>query len=190
MTESLGKTGRARLDDIDRGKGLAIVLVVLGHIVHDTPAGNDWYQQLRDCIYQFHMPFFMYLSGLVMFHTGAAWTPPADYGRFLRRRAIRCLVPFLLFGVLAVFVKLLAGPLIAVQHRTAGTPLGIVHALRALVWDTHTSPASAVWYLYVLFACYMIVPPLIWAARGRVWVLLALAVPVFFQDGRSDWKSP
>jgi fucose 4-O-acetylase-like acetyltransferase len=173
-------TRHARLDGIDRAKGFAIILVVLGHIVHETPAGNDWYQQLRDCIYQFHMPFFVYLSGLVMFHSGAAWTAPADYGPLLRRRAIRCLVPFLLFGVLAVLVKVLAGPVVAVQHPIAATPLGIVRALTALLWDTHTSPASAVWYLYVLFAYYMVVPPLMWAVGGRIWLLLVLAVAIFF----------
>src|SRR4051812_26667175 len=117
MPEPVVNTQRSRLYDIDRAKGLAIALVVLGHIVQfETPAGNDWYEHLKYCIYEFHMAFFMYLSGFVMFHSGAAWIAPAQYRNFLWRRAIRCIVPFLLFGVISVFLKLLASTVIAVHN--------------------------------------------------------------------------
>jgi fucose 4-O-acetylase-like acetyltransferase len=56
----------ARRLDLDRAKGLAIVLVVLGHVVaRDQPPGVEWYEPFRYAIYRFHMPFFLYLSGTV-----------------------------------------------------------------------------------------------------------------------------
>lgn len=51
-----------RVQYIDRLKGLAIILVVMGHIFG--------FSQLEDgintFIYTFHMPLFMFLSGLVI----------------------------------------------------------------------------------------------------------------------------
>src|SRR5689334_2199437 len=50
---------KLRLTDIDRAKGLAIILVVFGHLVpHGTlPQGQEWYDVLWVAIYRFHMPF-------------------------------------------------------------------------------------------------------------------------------------
>jgi uncharacterized membrane protein YcfT len=64
------------LADVERAKGLAIILVVIGHIVAREPlANNEWYVVLKSAIYAFHMPFFMYLGGLVFFHVGDAVNP-------------------------------------------------------------------------------------------------------------------
>jgi len=62
---------KPRLDDVDSAKGLAIFLVVLGHISGGVsfPPNSDWYILLNRAIYQFHMSFFMFLSGLVFFYT-------------------------------------------------------------------------------------------------------------------------
>ncbi len=46
------------------------------------------------------MPFFVYLSGYVFSLAGKQAV--ADYGGFLRDRAMRLLLPFLLFGLLIV----------------------------------------------------------------------------------------
>ena len=56
---------KERLLGIDAARGLAILLVVIGHVVaRDMPAGNEWYAQLKDTIYLFHMPLFMVLTGM------------------------------------------------------------------------------------------------------------------------------
>ena len=78
------------LADIERAKGLAIILVVIGHIVaREPPAHNEWYVALKSAIYAFHMPFFMYLGGFVFFHVGDALHPRPSYGTYLMRRAER-----------------------------------------------------------------------------------------------------
>src|SRR3954466_10243865 len=83
---------KARLTDIDRAKGIAIILVVFGHLVpHGTlPAGQEWYDVIWVAIYRFHMPFFMYLSGFVFCLAGSQRVLAANgYARFLRNRAWR-----------------------------------------------------------------------------------------------------
>lgn len=51
-----------RVQYIDRLKGLAIILVVMGHIF----GFNQPEDGINTFIYTFHMPLFMFLSGLVI----------------------------------------------------------------------------------------------------------------------------
>ena len=54
-----------RLNWIDILKGIAIILVVLGHTLDGAPMYNttSWMRQLHSFIYAFHMPLFFFLSG-------------------------------------------------------------------------------------------------------------------------------
>ncbi len=51
-----------RVQYIDRLKGLAIILVVMGHIFGFSQPEDG----INTFIYTFHMPLFMFLSGLVI----------------------------------------------------------------------------------------------------------------------------
>lgn len=55
---------RQRINYIDRMKGMAIFLVVMGHVYFFAfeQSGSVWF----DVISSFHMPLFMFLSGLVV----------------------------------------------------------------------------------------------------------------------------
>ena len=170
---------RARRLDLDRAKGVAILLVVVGHIVAaEPPAGAEWWDWLRFAIYRFHMPFFLYLSGVVFVLSGAVRTPPAAMPGMLRKRALRLLPPFFLFGLLILAGKLVAGQVLHVDNR----PDGLLGGLRDLLVTTRHSPATSVWYLWVLFLCSVLAPPL-WrriGATGLVGLgllLLALEPP-------------
>jgi fucose 4-O-acetylase-like acetyltransferase len=166
---------RVRLDDLDRARGLAILLVVLGHLVaREDPAGVTWYEKLRIGIYLFHMPLFMYLSGYVAFRFGAARTAPGRWPGMAARRAERLLVPFLAFGLGILLLKLAAAHLAPVDN----LPPDLWDGLRALVWDTSGSPATAVWFVFVLFVYSVLTPPVLWLPRGRA-VLLALALLLY-----------
>ena len=165
----------ARRSDLDRAKGLAILLVVFGHLVaRRAPAGAGWYEALRIFVYLFHMPLFMYLSGYVTFMSGAARTALPAWPRLLRRRALRLLLPFVLFGLLILGGKLALAPFMAVDN----VPPDLWHGLRALLWDTEHSPATSVWYIAVLFAFCVATPPLLALAPGGA-LLAAVAVLLF-----------
>jgi len=162
-----------RRTDLDRAKGLGILLVVLGHIVaRDPPLGNDWYMVLKAGIYEFHMPFFLYLSGYVTFLSGAARVAPALWPRLVARRALRLLLPFAVFGFVLVGGKLLAAHVLYVDN----VPASAGAALVDLLWTTDRSPAVSVWYMFVLFIACVATPPLLWIARGRSSLVLVLAL--------------
>lgn len=171
------RTPAMRLDDVDRAKGLAIALVVLGHLVaRDPPQGNEWYVLLKTAIYSFHMPFFMYLSGIIFFHTGNATNPRPDYLTYLRRRAQRLLVPFVLLGLLIVLGKSLASMVFYVDNNPHNISAGIL----ALIWNTNDSPATSIWFIYVLFGYCAVTPILLRIARRYIWPIFALALTVHF----------
>ncbi len=166
----------SRRMDLDRAKGLGILLVVIGHLVsRAAPQGNDWYLVLKHALYHFHMPFFMYLSGYVVFLTGAARIPPAKWTELTSRRAYRLLLPFVLFGLAILLGKLIAARFMLVDN----LPDSVTDGLIGLVWNTDASPAESVWYLAVLFALTILTPALLWLLRGRAILLLAFALILY-----------
>ena len=173
---------RERRLDLDRAKGVAILLVVIGHIVAAAPPpGAEWYDTLRYAIYRFHMPFFFYLSGYVVWLSGALHTADAAMPRYVLRRAHRLLAPFLLLGVVVLLGKLLAERIVHVDNR----PSGLLGGLRDLVVTTEDSPASFIWFLWVLFLCSVAAPP-VWRRVGTAGLLLggalllAIELPALF----------
>jgi fucose 4-O-acetylase-like acetyltransferase len=149
---------QARRADIEAAKGLAILLVVFGHLVaRQDPAGVSWYEPLRRAVYAFHMPLFLYLSGLVAAYSGFLHHPRAALRTLAAARARRLLVPFFGLGAMIVLGKLTAEHLMFVDN----APKGMLAGLLALVWDTGNSPALSIWYLFVLFI----------VSLGSVWLL-------------------
>ena len=137
-----------RRQDIDIAKGFTILLVVFGHLVaRADPAGVGWYEPLRRAVYAFHMPFFLYLSGLVAVLSGMALTPRSAWPGIAAARARRLLLPFFALGLFIVGAKFLAAKFIVVDH----VPRALLPGLADLFWHTASSPAVSIWYLFVLF---------------------------------------
>lgn len=173
LSVPLSAPASTRRADLDRAKGLAILLVVFGHLVaRQRPVGVGWYEPLRIAVYLFHMPLFMYLSGYVTFHSGAARTSPASWGPLAARRAVRLLLPFLLFGIVILCGKLLAAHVVMVDN----VPSGFWSGLRALVWDTGNSPATSIWYIGVLFTYCVATPLLLALDRSRALLVVVASL--------------
>ncbi len=165
-----------RREDLDRAKGVAILLVVFGHIVaRADPAGVVWYEPLRRAVYAFHMPFFLYLSGMAAVYAGGIFLPPAEWGRFAEGRARRLLAPFLVMGVVIVLGKCLAARVMFVDN----LPAGFCSGFASLLWHTADSPALSIWYLFVLFVVSVAAPVLVRADGGRMRLLLAAGFLLF-----------
>ena len=94
-----------RLEEIDIMKGIAIILVVMGHVL--SWAYNDFLPILRQdgwdynqivlwkFIYSFHMPLFVFVSGLVAFN------PAKEYHKVdILKRLITYLVPFFVVSLM------------------------------------------------------------------------------------------
>jgi fucose 4-O-acetylase-like acetyltransferase len=159
-----------RDETLDRAKGLAILLVVFGHLVaRADPAGVDWYEPLRRAVYAFHMPFFLYLSGMAVAMSGAA---TSDWAAFAVNRARRLLVPFFGLGFAILAAKLLAARVMFVDN----APASLVAGLDGLFWHTEQSPARSIWYAFVLFVFSVAATPLLrvggWRLLGGVAALV------------------
>ncbi|MBU6398023.1 MAG: acyltransferase [Rhodospirillales bacterium] len=138
---------RNRRADIDMAKGFAILLVVFGHLVaRQDPQGVHWYEPLRRAVYAFHMPFFLYLSGLVA-SFGFVASGRRAFWPSARARAHRLLLPFFGLGLLVLAGKLVASRFFFVDH----VPASISAGLDGLFWHTEASPALSIWYMFVLF---------------------------------------
>jgi fucose 4-O-acetylase-like acetyltransferase len=161
---------RKRLLDIDRAKGIAIFLVVLGHI--GIPRLEPvWMADTRGLIYSFHMPLFMYLSGFVYFYTKSQLKTADAYRSFFLNRAERLLVPFILFGVILISGKYIAGQFVYIKDYK-----GYFSSFYYMFFDTTRSPVISIWYLFVLFVYTVATPLLFRVTGGRLLPLIILAV--------------
>ncbi len=168
---------RERLEDIDRAKGLAIFLVVLGHITLRTfPADNDWYILLHKLIYTFHMPFFMFISGFIMYHTYTPIGSFSDYAAYVRKKFIRLMPAFFLMGIVVGAGKLLFRYIIHVDNLPSGSFLSFLYLLIKPI----ESYASSLWYIYVLFAYFLLMPVILFLIRENKLLLLIIAFLIHY----------
>ena len=89
MTESIQKK---RIEWVDIAKGIAIVLVCLGH--RNIPG---W---LLKWIYSFHMPVFFFLAGYT-----TRYSSYKDWGDFLKRKTRGLIIPYLSLGLVYILVE-------------------------------------------------------------------------------------
>lgn len=85
---------KSRIDYIDRLKGLTIFFVVMGHVYGMVfSQSNDIFYKF---IYSFHMPLFMFLSGLVA--CSGVVAPYWGIGKFSKKLK-GLLLPLIVFGM-------------------------------------------------------------------------------------------
>jgi fucose 4-O-acetylase-like acetyltransferase len=162
---------RQRLPELDFAKGLAIFLVVLGHIGSSSmPAGNRWFELVTMLIYQFHMPFFVFLSGAVFQVT---FQPDGLLGlaRFARSRAARLLPAFFVFAIAIWAAKILAAQFLHVDNLRGGD----WEELLRIAFRPSESVATSLWYIYVLFQFCVLSAAILTVSRGRVTPLVVVA---------------
>ena len=174
-TESVQRAGArasVRLLDIDRAKGLAILLVVLGHLSREAPPGNEWYGVLKDCLYHFHMPFFMCLSGVTMYLSYKRIDTLPTYLAYMRGKFLRLMLPFLVFAVLILLGKRFAAQFVPIDN----VPDDLWNGAWTILTKPITSAAGSLWYIYTLFLFYAAMPLLTRIEDKRPVYLLSLAV--------------
>ena len=124
----------SRLTWVDSARGVAILLVVLGHAIQFTDEDFDSNAAFR-FIYAVHMPLFMFISGMVARVAGMSTK------EFLRNRARTLLLPFLAWLPLCWF---------AIAH--IQRPEGFSAGLGQFLLDVARSPdAGGLWFLLVIF---------------------------------------
>lgn len=90
-------TASKRIEYVDIAKGIAIMLVVMGHVLQFDMAGANR-NVVFSFIYSFHMPLFMSLSGYVV---GIGYPQKKrGYRETLIRRFNQLAVPYFVWGLI------------------------------------------------------------------------------------------
>ena len=168
---------KKRLYDLDNAKGLAIFLVVLGHIVAtDVPHDNEWYAILKMYIYKFHMPFFIFLSGMIMAYTYNKNSSAGNYGVYIRGKLKRLAPGFFIFGAIIYFGKLAASRFVYVDD----IPGDISSEIFKLLVIPSESAGGSLWFIYVLMEMYIMFPLIIMLTEKRPEFLLLIGLVLHF----------
>lgn len=159
--------------DLDALRGIAIFLVVVGHVVaRDLPLGNDWYAILKNLVYRFHMPLFMVLTGITFGLSVPAFRSWAEARAYSWRKSMRLAVPYFVFGLLILAGKIAASGFLHVDKPPAGT---LADVTDLLLRPSHAA-AGFLWFIYVLAAYLLVLPSLLFVLKRRPLVLLPIAI--------------
>lgn len=156
-TTSGRSTPATRYHALDAAKGVGILLVVFGHAwrgVRDAGLLQDTalFERVDAMIYAWHMPFFFFLSGLLILDV----LERVELRRFLVSRVTRLLWPFVLWTWLFFGLKLVAGG--AANHPVTLAEFPLIPL----------PPYEHLWFLWALFLaqivlaiCFVILRPLV-----------------------------
>lgn len=155
----------------------AMLLVVVGHAFVGLPGqGPAWENALFHFAYSFHMPLFMLVSGWLFYITrlkindlnggGYNWS----YGKIVKDKALRLLLPGLVFSVIAFLVKV-AFP--SEMSRRVG--LSADEVFHSFLYP-NDNPFRELWFIVTLFWFFLLTP--IWRfLLSKRWLsLLAIVV--------------
>lgn len=160
---------RPILYDIKIATGIAILLVVIGHLASRGQEGIDIYVKIKALIYKFHMPLFLFLSGYISAYTYKEITTFSEYKMHVRKKFIRLFPAYLLLSLIFFLGKYLLG---------SGTSL--LNGVKSILLHPSSGNSGFLWYIYVLFLYNLILPLLMKAVKSYFWIFFILSVSVSF----------
>jgi len=134
-----------RIAWVDTAKGIAIILVVFGHIfrgVHDAGFRIDeqLYILIDSVVYSFHMHLFFFLSGLFFYQSYQK-----HQSKIIFSKLDTLIYPFILWSLLQGGIEVLFSGYTNGNLRTED--------IFSLFWE----PRAQFWFLYTLFLVFLIV---------------------------------
>lgn len=174
LEQSLHPTSPPRNQAIDILKGIAIILVVYGHLARGViDQGSQHLQELLMhidfLIYTTHMPVFFYIAG---FHTLHSLTKDSDRA-FVKSRLVNLVFPYFLWTLVIFCLKFAFSFVTQINH-----PLSVSELLEIL-WN----PFSIFWFLYVLFVLQILTMLARTWGRTLLGVSVLLSLLVFLARG-------
>lgn len=158
-----------RIEWIDSTRGIAILLVVVGHVVggYTGNYGMPKYQRIIDMvvdiIYTFHMPLFFMISGFVFGLKKYNWSKD-NYATYINKKAKALLIPYFLFSTLQILIKLpLQGKIASVLSWENILLLPII-------------PIDQFWFIYILFFIFCLAGFVDWKVQHNS---LIMAIVLF-----------
>lgn len=140
-------------------QGWAMLWVVIGHSPLGEPeTGPEWENILYHFAYSFHMPLFMLVSGWLFYRTrfgvkdsgggGKKWTYPA----IVKDKALRLLLPGLVFSVVALVLKVFFP---GEMSRQVG--LNMNDIIHSYIYP-YDNPFREIWFIVTLFWLFLMTP--------------------------------
>ena len=153
-----------RLVSIDIARAICIILVVIGHYVpEDSPS---WYTTIRDVIYSFHMPLFMFVSGFVYWAT----RKPIKYKDFVGIKFQRLMVPYFFTSLVVITIKLLTENGLSVESQVDFSAFYKMFYLPVA--------GAFLWFVFALFLMFLIIP--FFNTRKHLLILLLFSLVLYF----------
>ena len=135
-----------RINWIDFGKGFAIFLVVVGHVftgLFDSgkfTSDAKWLSIVIAFIYIFHIPVFFALSGY-FFKSVENFK---EYYYYMKKKTIVLGLPYVFYSIIHYVLQKIAGGAVRV-------PTTLFNLI-----NIYKEPLGVVWYLYTLWALYLV----------------------------------
>lgn len=173
MAEDIAAS-RGHLEELDAVRALAVLAVVLNHIPYYSfrqqmgmlsPDFGNLVIQITNFI---SIPPFMLTAGILLGLGRKEVNGLGGYVGFVRRKALRLMLPFVSVSVLHMIVKLSTATLAPSQ-----VPAAVMRSLAA----PRDGLAGHLWFLYCLMSIFLLWPLL--AKVGRVVTLSALTAGLF-----------
>lgn len=161
-------------------QGWAMLWVVIGHSFMGKPGeGPIWENALFNFAYSFHMPLFMLVSGWLFYLTRLAASDSGGGGRFwsypaiIKDKAIRLLLPGLVFSLVALALKV-AFP----GEMSRQVSLSLNEILHSYLYP-NDNPLRELWFIVALFWFFVLTP--IWRVLlRRKWLMWSTLVVLTF----------
>ncbi len=158
---------------ITAAKAIGILLVIIGHCSFTTDS-PQWYQDTHTVIYLFHMPLFMSLSGF-LFYNSFSHTGSLDIKKFLRKKFLRLIVPYLFISFTIAGVIALTGQFIPVRRTVDLKYLCEIFCMNV------GGSAVFLWFLYALFIQFLLMAfSIVLCKKYHLYATALLAVALFF----------
>lgn len=158
---------KARIRWIDYGKGVAIFLVIFGHVALGTLESRNYsgsnaliLRYILEATYAIHIPVFFALSGYF-------FKPLQSFDQLLiktKKRLLSFGIPYVLFSIVMVSLKFVGGSSVRNQDGISG--------LLNIYWQ----PIDYLWFLYALFFVEIAVSLLSILVRSKVVTSLILVM--------------
>lgn len=158
---------------IDFVKGLAIILVIVGHSIQygfgqayleEELFFDNWIFRF---IYGFHMPLFILISGYCFCYS----TKNNSFVIILKKKITGFLVPVCVFSILNYVIKIV----------DTGMPHSVINAVKEYVFTF----AGTIWFLWAVFYCSLVVLIIHFKLQDNSFytLLLIIIIYLFIPDG-------
>lgn len=141
MNEETVKLGRVDVYDI--AKGIGIICIVLGHLLHIVPKESNMYM----FIYNFHVPLFIVLSGCVINFDNMS------FNKCIEKRFKGIIIPYVFSSIISILYMPYADNDFSVYLNTIllGSSIGGGYLYNAALWYCPMIFAASAWF-YLLYS--------------------------------------